>query len=119
LQYEVFNCAKCGKVNGTTYPSKKDLTPTQLGQKNREDPPLAYVSHDLDMWVGLRKCKSCKTWNIIVFCGWYFDSHAFAYLPFKTERMGTTGPEIAKWCLEGMRKNGVKIPKSLRGENVE
>lgn len=100
-------------LNGTTYPSKKDFTPIELGQQNRDDPPLGWVSHDLHMWVGLRHCKHCKTWNIVVFCGWYFEKNAFAYLPYKTENMGTLGPEIAKWCLEGMRRKGVKIPKSL------
>ena len=116
MQNIVYNCAKCGKVNATTYPSKRDFTPSQLGQKNREDPPISWVSRDLNMWIGLRKCKACKTWNIVVFVGWYFEKYGFSYLPYKTGWTGTLGPEIGKWCLDGMRKKEVKIPRSLAKE---
>jgi hypothetical protein len=108
-----FICIRCGQGNGVFCPAKKDFTPSQLGQMNRMDPPLSYVSQNLTMFVGLRKCKICGGYSVVVFYGWYFGRGAFSYLPWPNDRQGSLGPEVAKWVIEKMKGLGVKIPKDL------
>ena len=110
-----FICVRCDQGNSVFYPTKKDFTSSQLGQMNRMDPPLGYVSQNLTMFVGLRKCKVCGGHSVIVFYGWYFGRGAFSYLPWPCKLQGTLGPEVAKWVLEKMKGLGVKIPKDLEG----
>lgn len=111
----IFNCVNCGEHNATMYPIKSDVTPGQLGQKNRNDQPLSYISNRMDMWVGFRRCKKCKTWLVVVFCGWSFEIDAFTMHPtVDVEKQGTISLEVAQWVIKQARLKGIKVPRSLK-----
>jgi len=110
-QYIIYQCIVCTKTNGTSYPSKNDIF---VNRKERENTPLRHVSNDMDMWVGIRRCKHCKSWLIVVFCGFYFEPMAFAYVPYMTEHSGTLCPDTAKFAIKYLLKAGAKVPRKLR-----
>lgn len=113
----IFNCVKCGEYNATMYPSKSDVTSEFLGQQSRSDPPISYVSRAMDIYVGFRRCKKCKTWQVVVFCGWYYRPNAFAYLPERVnDNQGTIGLDVAKWVIKQARLKGIKVPRVLLKE---
>lgn len=109
--YATYRCPQCNEINGTTYPSPKDL---EIVRSKRENTPLIHVSHDLYMWTGLRRCKHCKAWLVLVFSGWYYRQMLCAYLPYKTEYTGSLGVEVALFVIRDRIEKKLYVPKELK-----
>ena len=111
-QETIYICPRCRQANLVYYPIKTDLNRSAF-KVDRDTPPLCYVSTDMTMFVGIRKCKSCNGHSVVVFYGWYFQPGAFAYLPFEMENQGLIGLGVAQWVIGKMEDLGLKIPKDL------
>jgi len=109
-----FYCVKCGKYNETTYPTKTDKTPSELGVTLGDGSLLDWVSYQIKC-IGFRKCKHCNTWHVIVMCGWYNNRDTFAYYPLKiAQKQGSVGIEVAQWVIKQSLKLKITVPKPLQ-----
>ena len=68
--------------------------------------PLVHVAHYIPV-VGLRRCKTCRRWFVVVGASGYFvwDIELYTYEP---------DSEVGQYVLALMEKEGKKIPKHLR-----